>query len=225
LVKEVCNASTCLGVGNGAVENIFENRAVRAYPNESDSSVCPTCGSYAMITTAGTRQSTTVATIVGGLVGVLLVWRTGLLSAFPAAAGLTTLAAIDLETQRLPEHIVKRTALLMGTLGIMDVSRLHRPDRFATAYMTAMLIGFVAASVWITTSGIAFGDVKLLAIAAFVPAWIRGSAAITMVAIAFVTAAAYVVIRRLRLRGQILEPTIAFAPFILVGWVVAVVTA
>ena len=72
---------------------------------------------------------------------------------------------------------------------------------------------------------VAFGDVKLLALAAFVPAFLRGSAVITMVVVALLAATAMIVIERLRDGSLALRSTIAFGPPLLVGWLVGVWTA
>lgn len=156
---------------------------------------------------------------------MLLVWRTGILSAAPAAIGLTMLAASDMATRRVPRAIVAQTTAWMLVAALVDAVRLSEPKRFLMALGVATLVGLVAALVWLVSSGIAFGDVKLLALAAFVPAWIRGSAVVTVVAVAFVAAAFYVLIERLQ-HGRIpAKATIAFGPPLLVGWLVGVLTA
>ena len=153
---------------------------------------------------------------------MLLVWRTGILSAAPTAIGLTMLAASDMATRRVPRTIVAQTTAWMLVAALVDAVRLSEPKRFLTALGLATLVGLVTGLVWLVSSGIAFGDVKLLALAAFVPAWIRGSA---VVAVAFLAAALYVLIERLR-RGRITaKSTIAFGPPLLVGWLVGVLTA
>ena len=100
--------------------------------------------------------------------GVLLVWRTGLLSAAPASIGLTVLAASDMATRRVPRTIVAYTTACMLVAALVDAVRLSEMNRFLTALGLATLVGLVAGSVWLVSSGIAFGDVKLLTLAAFV---------------------------------------------------------
>ena len=162
---------------------------------------------------------------VGGCVGVLLVWRTGLLSAAPAAMGLTMLAASDMATRRVPKTIVAHTTACMLAAALADAIRLSEMDRFLAALGLATLVGFVAGLAWLVSSGIAFGDVKLLALAAFVPAWLRGSAVVTVVAVAFLAAAVNVLVERLRHGHITAQATIAFGPPLLVGWLVGVLTA
>ncbi len=156
---------------------------------------------------------------------MLLVWRSGLLSAAPASIGLTMLAASDVATRRVPRTIVARTSASMLAAALVDAVRLSEPTRFLTALGLAALVGLVAGLVWLVSSGIAFGDVKLLALAAFVPAWLRGSAVVTVVAVAFLAAAVYVLIERLRHGHITAKATIAFGPPLLVGWLVGVLTA
>jgi leader peptidase (prepilin peptidase) / N-methyltransferase len=156
---------------------------------------------------------------------VLLVWRTGLLSAAPAATGLTMLAALDMATRRVPRTIVAQTTACMLAAALVDAVRLSEPKRFLTAIVLAAFVGLVAGLVWLISSGIAFGDVKLLALAAFVPAWLRGSAIVTVVVVAFLAAAVYMLIERLQHGAITAKATIAFGPPLLVGWLVGVLTA
>ena len=157
--------------------------------------------------------------------GVLLVWRTGLLSAAPASIGLTMLAASDMATRRVPRTIVAQTSAWMLAAALLDAVRLSEPKRFLTAIVLATFVGLVAGLVWLISSGIGFGDVKLLALAAFVPAWLRGSAIATVVAVAFLAAAVHVLIERSRHDRIAAQATIAFGPPLLVGWLVGVLTA
>ena len=156
---------------------------------------------------------------------MLLVWRTGLLSAAPAAIGLTMLAASDMATRRVPRTIVAQTTAWMLVGALVDAVRLSEPKRFLTALGVATLVGFVAGLAWLVSSGIAFGDVKLLALAAFVPAWLRASAVVTVVAVAFLAAVLYVLVERLQHGRITAKATIAFGPPLLVGWLVGVLTA
>ena len=156
---------------------------------------------------------------------MLLVWRTGLLSAAPAAIGLTMLAASDMATRRVPRTIVAQTTAWMLVGALVDAVRLSEMNRFLTALGVATLVGFVAGLAWLVSSGIAFGDVKLLALAAFVPAWLRASAVVTVVAVAFLAAVLYVLVERLQHGRITAKATIAFGPPLLVGWLVGVLTA
>ena len=165
------------------------------------------------------------AGLLGSCVGVLLVWRTGLLSAAPSAIGLTMLAASDHATRRIPRNTIVRTAWWTAVGALVDAARLSAWDRLATASVLAVLVGLVAAAIWLVSSGIAFGDVKLLALAAFVPAWLRSSAIVTMVAVALMAAACVVVFKGIRSGSIAATSTIAFGPPLLVGWLVGVLTA
>lgn len=175
--------------------------------------------------TLSRATSTTGALVVGGCVGVLLVCRTGLLPAFPAAVGLTVLAATDLATMRLPGHVMATTSNFMIMAGIADASRLHQVDRFLLATMAFAVVFICVGAVWAVTSGIGFGDVKLLAAASFVPAWINGAAVITLVALSSVVAASHVVFRRLNHPHEPMPGAIAFGPAVLVAWFLTTVMA
>jgi prepilin signal peptidase PulO-like enzyme (type II secretory pathway) len=139
--------------------------------------------------------------------------------------GLTMLAASDMATRRVPKTIVAHTTACMLVAALVDAVRLSEPKRFLTALMLAAFVGLVAGLVWLVSSDIAFGDVKLLALAAFVPAWLRGSAVVTVVAVAFLAAAVYVLVEHLRHGHITAQATIAFGPPLLVGWLVGVLTA
>ena len=165
------------------------------------------------------------ARIVGSCVGVLLVWRTGLLSAGPSAIGLTMLAASDLVTRALPRKIVRCTAICIVVAALLDAIRLSAWSRFTAASIVTLLVALVACVVWLVSSGVAFGDVKLLALAAFVPAWLRSDAVVTMIVVALLAAAGIVLVRATRSGRITATATIAFGPPLLVGWLVGVLTA
>ena len=135
------------------------------------------------------------------------------------------LAASDMATRRVPRTIVAQTTACMLVAAVVDTVRLSEMNRFLTALGLATLVGLVAGLVWLVSSGIALGDVKLLALAAFVPAWLRGSAVVTVVAVAFLAAAVYVLVERLRHGHITAQATIAFGPPLLIGWLVGVLTA
>jgi prepilin signal peptidase PulO-like enzyme (type II secretory pathway) len=82
-----------------------------------------------------------------------------------------------------------------------------------------MVVGFVAALAWSLTRGIALGDVKLLALAAFVPAWLSARAVLVTIAAALVVG-----LRASRGRAIARTASIAFGPPLLVGWLVGVMT-
>ena len=111
--------------------------------------------------------------IVGLAVGAVCVWRTGLLSAFPSALGLTVLAAADYSTRRVPRDTFAATAAATAGLAVLEAAVRADGERLLVASLVTAIVAMVAGAVWATTSGIAFGDVKLLTLAAFVPAWLR----------------------------------------------------
>lgn len=147
------------------------------------------------------------------------------MSVAPASIGLTLLAASDWATRRLPRQIVTATAVGMVSTAAVDALRLDAVDRLAAAVVTTAAVGIVAGIVWYFTSGIAFGDVKLLALAAFVPAWLRSSAVLTVIVVALMASLAMVGVERIRLGSISAKSTIAFGPPLLLGWLVGVLTA
>jgi hypothetical protein len=167
----------------------------------------------------------TGAGIAGLAVGAVCVWRTGLLASFPSAIGLTMLAASDFRTRRVSRDMFAATAA--GTIGlaIVDAAMQGSGSRLISASLITAAVALVAGTLWAATSGIAFGDVKLLALASFLPAWLRAAAVITMVLVALIAAVGMVVVERVRVGGLTMKSSIAFGPPLLVGWLVGVLTA
>jgi hypothetical protein len=181
---------------------------------------------YDMTATAPTQTVRfTRAGIVGLAVGAVCVWRTGLLAAFPSAIGLTVLAASDYSTRRIPRDVFAATAVATVALGLLDSAVRTDGRRLLAASLVTAIVTLVAGAIWAATSGIAFGDVKLLTLAAFVPAWLRGSAVLTMMLVALIAAVGMVVVERVRVGTLTFKSTIAFGPPLLVGWLVGVLTA
>ena len=176
------------------------------------------------VTRTATKRTawTSWAGVVGFCVGAVCTVKTGLVAALPSAMGLTVLAATDMSARRIPKRILAATA--MGTIacGVADSLRQGSAERFTMALLTAAIVGAIAGATWCVTAGIAFGDVKLLALAAFVPAFLRGTAVITMVVVSLLVATAMIVIERIRLGSLALKSTIPFGPPLLVGWLVGV---
>jgi Type IV leader peptidase family len=167
----------------------------------------------------------TSAGITGLAAGAVCVWRTELLAALPSAVGLTMLAASDLRTRRVSQDMFAATAAATIGLAFVDAASQGSGTRLVAASLITAAVALVAGTIWATTSGIAFGDVKLVALASFVPAWLRGSAVLTMVLVALIAAAGMVVLERVRVGGLTMKSSIAFAPPLLLGWLVGVLTA
>jgi hypothetical protein len=181
---------------------------------------------YDMSATAPTQTlRLTRAGITGLAVGAVCVWRTGLLSAFPSAVGLTMLAASDYSTRRVPRKMFAATAAATAGFGVLDAAVSADGERLLVALLVTAIVALVAFAVWAATSGIAFGDVKLLTLAAFVPASLRGSAVLTMMLVALFAAVGIVVVERVRAGTLTMKSSIAFGPPLLVGWLVGVLTA
>lgn len=167
----------------------------------------------------------TGAGIVGLAVGAACMWRTGLLSAFPPGVGLTMLAASDFRSRRVPRKVFAASAAATFGLAVVDAAVHGNGSRIVAASTITAAVALVAGVVWAATSGIAFGDVKLLALATFVPAWLRAPAVLTMVFVALMAAVGMVVVDRIRMGELTMKSSIAFGPPLLVGWLVGVLTA
>jgi hypothetical protein len=163
--------------------------------------------------------------ILGVTVGAVCVWRTGLWSAFPSALGLTMLASSDYSTRRVPREVFTVAAIATIALATVDAAVQRSGGRLFTASLITPAVALVAGTVWAATPGIAFGDVKLLALASFVPAWLRVSAVLTMVLVALIAAVGMVIVERVRVGALTMKSSIAFGPPLLVGWLVGVLTA
>ena len=152
-------------------------------------------------------------------------WRTGLLAALPSAVGLAVLAASDFRTRRVSREMFAATAAATVGLATVDSALQGSGARLVAALLITAAVALVAGTLWAATSGIAFGDVKLLSLASFVPAWLRASAVLTMVLVALTAAVGMVVVERVRVGGLTMKSSIAFGPPLLVGWLVGVLTA
>lgn len=159
---------------------------------------------------------------VGGCAAALGFWQTGLVATVPAATGLTVLAASDFTTHRFSLKTLRlATAFVVAAL-VIDSTRVSDWDRLIA---TAVVAGFVAAAVlalWLTTTGIAFGDVLLLTFAVLVPAWLSPWAAVATILTALVIGGAAATVQR---HGRPARPqvTVALGPALLAGWVAAMV--
>jgi hypothetical protein len=167
----------------------------------------------------------TGAGIVGLAVGAVCAWRTGLLVSFPSAVGMTVLAASDFRTRRVSRDMLAATAAATVGLAVVDAALQGSGTRLVSASLLTVVVALVAGTLWAATSGIAFGDVKLLALASFVPAWLGGSAVLTMVLVALIAAVGMVVVERVRVGGLTMKSSIAFGPPLLFGWLVGVLKA
>jgi hypothetical protein len=167
----------------------------------------------------------TGAGIAGLAVGAVCVWRTGLLASFPSALGLTVLAASDFRTRHVPRDVFAATAAATLALGVLDSAVRTYDNRLLAASLITAVVALVAGAIWAATSGIAFGDVKLLALASFVPAWLRGSAVLTMMLVTLIAGVGMVVVERVRAGGLTMKSSIALGPPLLFGWLVGVLTA
>jgi hypothetical protein len=154
-------------------------------------------------------------------IGSLAAWRTGLFAAVPVAVGLTALAVSDAESRRLPRRTFNRTIQATLVAGAIDVARSGHGRDAVMALVLAELVAVTALALWAITGGIAFGDVKLIGLAALIPAWRSPQQIGTLLVVAIIASLGVVIVRWWR-QGYA-EPggTIAFGPPVLIGWIVA----
>jgi prepilin signal peptidase PulO-like enzyme (type II secretory pathway) len=158
-------------------------------------------------------------------IAALTARQSGLSAAVPTALGLTVLAATDLATRRLPARLVLGTAMTTLALATLDASHSHAWRHLLHGVVIAGATTTLAVVVWAVTSGIAFGDVKLLGLASFVPAMVAPHLVLTMLFVALVASLFVVLATRIRRTHAVKAASIAFAPPLLVGWFVAMMTS
>lgn len=154
-----------------------------------------------------------------GAVGWL---ATGLLGAAAAGATLVVLAASDLASHRFSVLLLGAgTAVVVVALTI-DSVRNESWSRMAVCATGTAGVATLLAIAWLSTSGIAFGDVLLATFAIAVPLYVSMTAAVVTVLATLVAAALYIVVRAAR-RGASRAPTVPLGPALLVGWLCGVV--
>ena len=163
--------------------------------------------------------------LLGCSAAVLATIHSGRAAAAPAAVGLTVLAATDLKERRLPSWIVGATFTAVMAAALVDAERSSEWMRLVEAAAVAGAVSVAALFLWAATSGIAFGDVKLLGVAAIVPALISPQLVVSMMFVALLASVVVVCAGWLRTRGTTHNASIAFAPPLLLGWLVAVMSS
>ena len=134
---------------------------------------------------------------------------------------LTSLAWSDLPTHRLSLRLLGWATVVVAMSIVAEAVHRRSAGPLVPTAVALLVLVVAAAVAWLATRGIAFGDVLLLGFAALVPAWLSAWAVVTMVGVAIVVAAIVVTARRL-LGDLTARSTVAFAPALLVGWIVAV---
>lgn len=159
---------------------------------------------------------------VGACTAALGFWQTGLIAAVPAATGLTALAASDLTTHRFSLKTLRLATALVVTGLVIDAMRASAWDRLVPTVAVAGLVALAVLALWLSTPGIALGDVLLLTFAVLVPAWLSPSAAGVTILVTLVLGGAVAVIQR---HGRPLgrsPATVALGPALLAGWAAGV---
>lgn len=158
---------------------------------------------------------------VGGCVAAAGALTSGSVAALPAGVALTYLAWSDLTSRRLSLRLLAGATVVVTTSIAAEAINGGSARRFGPAAVAIFVLLVTATGAWMATRGIAFGDVLLLGFAALVPAWLSAPAVVTMVGVAIVVAGIGVAARRLR-PNPTARPSVAFAPALLVGWIVGV---
>lgn len=158
---------------------------------------------------------------VGGCVAAVGALTSGSAAALPAGVALTYLAWSDLISRRLSLRLLAGATVVVSTSIAAEAINGGSAKRLGPAAVAVLVLLIAATTAWMATRGIAFGDVLLLGFAALVPAWLSAAAVVTMVGVAIVVAGIGVAARRLR-PDLTARPSVAFAPALLVGWVVGV---
>lgn len=178
-----------------------------------------------MISLAGkhTLKAAGLTGCIGGCVAALGFWQTGLVATVPAATGLTALAASDLTTHRFSLKTLRLSTALVLVGLVVDTVRASAWDRLVATVTVAGIVALAVLALWLSSAGIALGDVLLLTFAVLVPAWLSAWAAGAAVLVAVIVGGAVAVIQRHGRPAGSFPATVALGPALLAGWVVAVV--
>lgn len=177
-------------------------------------------GSMSSLAGTHTLKAAGLTGCVGGCVAALGFWQTGLVAAVPAATGLAVLASSDLRTHRFSLKTL-RLATAFVVLGLLvDALRSSAWDRLVATAAMAGIVALAVLALWLSTSGIALGDVLLLTFAVLVPAWLSPWAAGATILAALVVGGAVAVVQRYRRPVDVSPATVALGPALLAGWVV-----
>lgn len=159
---------------------------------------------------------------VGLCAAVLAYWETGLIASVPAAVGLTVLATSDLTTHRFSLKTLGRAAALVVAGLVVDTARSSAWNRLVATVVVACIVGLSLLALWLSTGGVAFGDVLLLTFTVLVPAWLSPRAAGATVLVTLIVGGAVAMFQR---HGRPADPphaTVALGPPLLAGWAVGV---
>lgn len=137
-----------------------------------------------------------------------------------AVAGLP-LAYVDLREHLLPERLVWPTAAIVLVVLVGQAAVLSRWGPLLTAVITAVVCFVVFALLAVLAGGgFGFGDVQLVTVLALSAAWVSVGTAVLAVVLAIV--AGGVISLGLLLSRRIgRHQAVAFGPFLLLGWWVA----
>ena len=167
-----------------------------------------------------------IVELATGLLFVLMGWRFGLSAELPAylylaAAGLA-LAAIDLDTQRLPNALTLPSYGVGGVLLLIPAVVDGTWDAYFQAWLGALLLFLLYfALAWIYPAGMGLGDVKLAGVLGLYLAWLGWGSLIVGAFLGFLLGA-LVGVGLILAKKAGRKSRIPFGPFMLAGALLAV---
>jgi len=147
---------------------------------------------------------------------------TGLLAAIPAGAGLAALAGSDLTTHRFSLSALRASSALVGLALVADSALNRSWEQLLVAAIGVALISILLVLAWLSTPGVAFGDVLLVVFAVGVPLYLSTTAAAVTLVAALIGATVYVGARAAWL-GRARSSAVPLGPALLAGWACGVV--
>ena len=150
-------------------------------------------------------------------------WQTGSAAAVPAGVGLTALAASDFRSHRFSLRTLGISAALVSTALVAETLRQSTLERLVAEIVLVSLVALAALVLWLSTVGIAFGDVLLLSFTILVPARVSPRAVAVTVLVGLVAGGLLALSRRRQSLSDGPVSAVPLAPALLVGWVIGVV--
>lgn len=174
-----------------------------------------------------TSRRVAAACLAGACAGAATIWRFGWTPPLPAYcyfAGIATVVcATDLAARRIPNRVVLPAYLIGPALLALSSALTESWWELAQAGIAmGVLGGFYLVLGLAFPSGMGFGDVKWGGLIGAYLGWLGWSAVLNGTVVAFVAAALFVSVRRVRL-GRPQRLTVPLAPFMTGGAALALV--
>lgn len=132
------------------------------------------------------------------------------------------LASIDWREHRLPNRLVLPTFVIAFVAQLAEILLGESLNRLFGAFAISFLV-FALGLCMNRYAGLGMGDVKLLAAMALSLGWFSAELVFVLTLVSTLLAAGYLLVLKIRRTGK-LNQAIAFGPFLLGGFLVAVVT-